>query len=120
MNKITYTIVFLFLATFGFAQTDSDYENTLKTVADGYNNKDSNAIFGLFSSDLQSTISLDQLKALVEDTYTQKGKVVGESTFLVEDDSGRRYLSEFENASSVIVIQLSQDMKISKFAIEEY
>ncbi len=112
-------MLLFFVLQFGFSQTDSDYQNALITISKAFNSKDSNTLFASFSSELQSTFVLEKVNDFLNENYEAKG-TMGEFTLLVEDDDGRRYLTEFENASSVIFIVLSQDKKITKFAIEEY
>ncbi|WP_271768023.1 hypothetical protein [Aquimarina algiphila] len=119
MNKITYTIVLLCFVQFGFSQTDNDYQTIITTISEGYNAKDANKIFSVFSADLQSTFSLDKVKSFIEENHASKG-AMSESTLLVEEDGNRRYLTEFENASSVLVLGLSSDNKVKTFALEEY
>lgn len=119
MNKITFTIVCLLFLQFGFSQTDSDYEKVITTISDGYNAKDANMIFSIFSADLQSSFPLNKVESFIKDNHDSKG-TMNESVLLVEEDGNRRYLTEFENASSVLVLGLSSDNKIKIFALEEY
>ncbi len=119
MNKITCTIVLLSFLQFGFSQTDSDYEKIIATISNGYNIKDANKIFDIFSAELQSTFTLDKVKNFITDNQNSKG-AMGESVFLLEEDGNRRYLAEFDNASSVLILGLNSDNKIKIFALEEY
>lgn len=119
MNKITIMILLVFVAFSGFSQTDSDYQNAINTISEGYNANDPNKIFGTFSSDLQSKLALEQLQKMIENYHASKG-TMGDSTFLLEENGVKRYLTEFENISSVLVLKLSSDNKLTEFAIEEY
>ncbi len=119
MKKTTYLIVLLFSMQFVLAQSDSDYQNAIAIVSDGYNSNNAQKIFDAFSADLQSSFTLDKVKTFISKNQSTKG-TMGESSFLLDDNGSKRYLTEFENASSILVIKLTADNKINQLALEEY
>ncbi len=119
MKKTTYVILLLFCVHFGFSQTEDDYQKTLTSIAEGYNSKEPQKIFDLFSAELQSTFTLDKVNEFINDNQANKGEM-GTSTYLLDEDNCKRYLTEFENSSMVLIICLSADNKITKLLLEEY
>ncbi|SEM32254.1 hypothetical protein SAMN04487910_4730 [Aquimarina amphilecti] len=117
MKKITY--VLLLSICFSFTQTEDSYQMTITKISDAYNAKDANSLFGLFSSDLQSSFTLDKVTSFITDNQAKKG-TMGESSFLMDDDGNKRYLMEFENSSTILVLGLSSDNKITHLSLEEY
>ncbi len=118
MKKIIYITLLLF-AHIAMAQTDADYDSSLKEIAEAYNAKDSSKIFDLFSEDLKTTFTLEKVKVFLDDTHTNKG-LMGEQTFLTDEEGEKTYLVEFDSISSIIIISLTTDKKLSKLSIEEY
>ncbi|MFD2564671.1 hypothetical protein [Aquimarina rubra] len=119
MKKITYLLILSICFSFSFTQTEDSYQMTVTKISDAYNAKDANQLFELFSSDLQSSFTLDKVQSFITDNQTKKGKM-GESSFLMDDEGSKRYLVEFENSSTILVLKLSPDNKITQLSLEEY
>ncbi|WP_299223818.1 hypothetical protein [uncultured Aquimarina sp.] len=117
MKKITYLL--LLCVCFSFTQTEDSYQMTITKISNAYNAKDANKLFELFSSDLQSSFTLDKVQSFIADNQAKKG-TIGESSFLVDDEGTKRYLVEFENASTILILKLSSDNKITQLSLEEY
>ncbi|GAA4114978.1 hypothetical protein GCM10022393_14880 [Aquimarina addita] len=118
MKKIT-ILFLLFIAMASFTQTEDSYKTTVVKISESYNAKDAKAIFDLFSAELQSTFTLEKVESFIQDNQMDKG-MIGESSFLVEEETTRHYLLEFDNTSTILVIGLSSDNKINKLSLEEY
>ncbi|WP_271768027.1 hypothetical protein [Aquimarina algiphila] len=118
MKKILCLALFLFLQV-SFSQTQEDYQKIINEISEGYNAKDANKIFSVFSADLQSTFTLEKVKTFITDNQTKKGSMGG-YTFLIDEDKEKRYLIEFEHSSMILILGLSKDNKITKFTLEEY
>ncbi|WP_108805450.1 hypothetical protein [Aquimarina sp. Aq107] len=117
MKKITYLL--LLCICFSFTQTEDSYQMTITKISDAYNAKNADSLFGLFSPDLQSSFTLDKVKSFITNNQSKKGSM-GESSFLMDDDGNKRYLTEFENSSTILVLGLSSDNKITHLSLEEY
>ncbi|WP_299241114.1 DUF3887 domain-containing protein [uncultured Aquimarina sp.] len=115
MKKLIYFGLF-FCLHIGVAQSDADYENTMKTIIDSYNANDAQQIFDQFSTDLQATFTVDKVKEFLAKTLEDQGKF-SEFDFM-DQDGGNRYLVQSENDSVILVIVLSADLKLTKFAVE--
>ncbi|GAA4111218.1 hypothetical protein GCM10022393_08770 [Aquimarina addita] len=117
MKKITYLLL-LFVCC-SFLQTEDSYQSAITEIADAYNQKDADKIFNLFSSELQSSFTIDKVKDFVKDNQESNG-LMGEFSFLMDDETGKRYLLEFENSTMILVLELSTDNKIIRLSLEEY
>ncbi|GAA0720010.1 hypothetical protein GCM10009430_19730 [Aquimarina litoralis] len=115
MKKLFF-ICLLFCFQITVAQTDADYENTLKNIVASYNASDAQKIFDQFSADLQASYPLDKLKAFLTKTLEDQGKF-SEFDFM-DKDGGHRYLIQSESDSIILVIELSPDLKLTKFTTE--
>ncbi|WP_299252045.1 hypothetical protein [uncultured Aquimarina sp.] len=115
MKKLMY-FGLLFCLHICVAQSDVDYENTMKTIIDSYNSNDAQKVFDQFSTDLQATFTIDKVKEFLTKTLEDQGKF---SEFdLMDQDGGYRYLVQSENDSIILVLVLSVDLKLTKFAVE--
>lgn len=117
MKKITYLLLLVFC--FSFAQTEDAYQTTLSKISEVYNTKNADALFDLFSLELQSAFPLEKVKNFINENQNNKGNI-GDISFLLDDNGTKRYLVEFDEASSVLILGLSLDNKITKLSIEEY
>ncbi|MBW1295153.1 hypothetical protein [Aquimarina litoralis] len=117
MKKII--LLLLVCSCFSFLQTEDSYKMTVTKIADAYNAKDADQIFGLFAADLQSSFTLDKVKTFITDNHAKKG-MMGSSAFLMDDEGNKRYLMEFDNSSTILILGLSTDNKITKLELEEY
>lgn len=117
MKKIT--LLLLVCICSSFIQTEDSYKMTVTKITDAYNAKDADQIFGLFSSELQSSFTLDKVKSFITDNHSKKGKM-GSSSFLMDDEGNKHYLMEFDNSSTILILGLSTDNKITELALEEY
>ncbi len=119
MNKTTYLIIMLFSVQSIFCQTEKDYENTIQVITEAYNANDADKLFATFSPNLQSSFTIDKVKSFISENQSTKGSM-GSASFLLDDNGSKRYLTEFDNASSILVIQLSADQKVTMLLLEEY
>ncbi|AXT49986.1 hypothetical protein D1818_03770 [Aquimarina sp. BL5] len=115
MKKLIYFGLF-FCLHICVAQSDADYGNTMKTIIESYNANDAQKIFDQFSTDLQATFTIDKVKEFVTKTLENQGKF-SEFDFM-DNDGGNRYLVQSESDSIILVITLSADLKLTKFAVE--
>ncbi|WP_299440914.1 hypothetical protein [uncultured Aquimarina sp.] len=117
MKKITYLL--LLCICFSFTQTEDSYQMVITKISDSYNAKDADKLFELFSPELQSSFTLDKVKSFITNNQSKKG-AMGESSFLMDDEGNKRYLVEFENSSTILILRLSSDNKITQLSLEEY
>ena len=117
MRKIT--LLLLLTICFSFTQTEDSYKMTVTKITDAYNAKDAKMMFNLFSADLQSTFTVDKVQSFINDNQSKKG-AMGEVAFLVDDENSKRYLVEFENSSTILILGLSSENKITQLSLEEY
>ncbi|PKV51517.1 Protein of unknown function (DUF3887) [Aquimarina sp. MAR_2010_214] len=118
MKKILSIILFLFLQI-SFSQTQEDYQEVISEITNAYNTKDADKVFNAFSVELQSTFTLEKVKQFVSENQTKKGPM-GASAFLLDEEKAKRYLTEFENTSMILILGISPDKKITKLTLEEY
>ncbi|WP_408030200.1 hypothetical protein [Tenacibaculum xiamenense] len=116
MKKLIFT---LFLSTSIFSQTEEDYKNTLDFISKAFNEQKSEAIFQKFSTSLQQNLQAEELKKKLDSLHKDKGKMSSFELILKEEDL-KNFLVEFENASMLILINLSPEGKIKKFEIKDY
>lgn len=118
MKKITFLILVVLVSS-SFTQNSNDFDSILKAISKEYNTKNTQALFDLFTQELQIKFPLDKLKTFISDSHLQNGKM-GESSFLMDEDGDKRFLIEFDNSTLIMVLGLTPEHKISKFAFEEY
>ncbi len=116
MKKLIFV---LFLSTSVFSQTEEDYKNTLDFISKAFNEQKSEAIFQKFSATLQQNLQEAVLKQKLDSLRKDKGKMSSYELILKEEDINN-FLLEFENASMLLLINLSSDGKIKKFEIKDY
>jgi len=117
MKKIT--LLLLLSICFSFTQTEDSYKMTINKIADAYNAKDAKIIYNLFTPELQTTFTMDKVESFIADNQAAKG-IMGEHSFLLEEEGAKRYLVEFENASTILVLKLSSENLIHSLSLEEY
>ena len=117
--KQLFFLIFLCTSAFTFSQTEGDYEAVITSFTKSYNNQNSETIFNLFTSELQSTLSLDKLKANFAEVKKNQGEM-SEATFLLDDEKGKSYLISFENGDMLLTLLLDSDKKIKIFELKEY
>jgi len=115
MKKLIY-LSLLFCFHIVAAQSDADYENTMKTIVEAYNANDAQKLFDKFSADLQATFTLDKVKEFCTKNLESQGKF--SEYDLMDTDGGHRYLIQTDSDSVILVIDLSADLKLTKFALE--
>ena len=112
-------ILALFLSTSVFSQTEEDYRYTLDFISKAFNNHKTEAIFQRFNPTLQQNFNETVLKKQLDSLREDKGKMSSYELILKEKE-GKNFLVEFENASMLLLINLSSDGKIKKFEIKDY
>lgn len=117
MKKIYFLFMLFFICQFSFAQTDADYDNTVKVVVEGLQNNDAQKVFDLFSDDLKSTLSLEALQEMMTGAVKEYG-TPGEFDFMMDDEGLKRFLIQTDKDSFMLDIALSGDIKITQLKIE--
>lgn len=119
MKQLIAVMLILFLSNTVFSQTVDDYENTLQLVRTAYNKKDPSLIYQKFSSSLKKELEEDAFNKMIQNLNKDKGKMLGHELIL-EEETGKNFLVDFENGSMLLMIHLSSDNQISTFNIKEY
>ncbi|SED17389.1 Protein of unknown function [Tenacibaculum sp. MAR_2009_124] len=112
-------IFILFLSTSVFSQTEEDYSKTLDFISKAFNEQKTEAIFKKFSLSLQRNFREEVLKEQLDSLLKDKGRI--SSYELIFKEKGlQNFLVELENASMLLLINLSSDGKIKNFEIKDY
>ncbi|CAM1355183.1 MULTISPECIES: hypothetical protein [Tenacibaculum] len=117
--KKTTLLLFFFLSQISYSQTENDYTEVITNLRKSYNLKDSKKIFESFSSDLKTTFTLDKVKHFIEDYHKSAG-IMGSSSFLIDDNDAKRFLTEFDHNSLLLIIGISPNKKITKLILDDY
>lgn len=112
-------LLFIFCAQIATAQTSEDYQTTIDQLKVSYNNQDASAIHNLLADSYKTSYPLQDLKTLITETQQTKG-AIEDSSLLMEDETGVRFLVQFTESDSVFVLLLNGEGLLTKFEIEEY
>lgn len=116
MKKLIYLSLFICFHI-STAQSDADYENTMKIIVEAYNANDAQKLYDQFSTDLQATFTLDKVKEFCTKNMEGQGKF--SEYDLMETEGGHRYLVQTDSDSVILLIALSADLKLTKFALDD-
>ncbi|WP_075342452.1 hypothetical protein [Tenacibaculum agarivorans] len=118
--KILYiSLLLLLFSVAAHSQSEEDYQNALGLVKKAFNEKQATSLYEKFSSSLKGKLKQDAFTKTMDSLHTEKG-TLSSYELILEENKERSYLTEFENASMLLLIQLSPEGEISTFTIKEY
>jgi len=119
MNRFKLSLFTILLSTIVFSQSEEDYNSTLELINKAFNQKEASLIHNQFSADLKSSINEASFKKMIDSLYVEKSQLQS-IDLLMEDDSEKSYLVDFEKGAMLMLLKLDTNNKISTFKITEY
>lgn len=119
MKKIICVIILLCCFHFTSAQTEEDYEKIVTSITEAFNSGNKEAILKMCSADFIKATPPEEFGGQFE-AYTKELGKVNSHEFWMEGERGNCFLLEFDNASMVLIIKLTSDIKIADMHLEEY
>ena len=114
-----YTILLLFFATQSIlSQHTVAYENAIKKFQENFNTQNVDAIFDMYITDMQETMTKDGVSVFVKGCYEQFGNLK-KITFVETAEGVNTYTAEFDKTNLAMDLQLSNDGKISTIQFQE-
>ncbi len=101
-----------------FSQDKTSYETAVQAFQENYNTQNVDAIFELYTKELQEAMTKEGVARFVNGCYEQFGKL--KNIIFIETAEGvNSYTAEFDKISLVMEIQLSTDGKIATIQFQE-
>ncbi|WP_109097578.1 DUF3887 domain-containing protein [Aquimarina sp. AU58] len=115
-----YLILFFtcFTIQYGLAQDANTYESTTKTFLENYNAQDVIAIFEMYTSEMQESMTKEGVSNFINGCYGQFGSIK-KITFVETAEGVYSYKVIFDKATLAMDLQLSADGKISTIQFQE-
>lgn len=119
---MNYKMLFLFFSLFTLpivAQETEAYKNATKAFQENFNMQNADAVFDLYSTDIQEAMTKEGVTRFVQGCYQQFGNlktVIYKST---TDNGINSYSAEFDKITLVMEIMLTDDGKISSVQFQE-
>ncbi len=114
--------VFLLLICFTtqsiLAQHSAAYEKITKAFQQHFNAQNIDAVFELYTSEMQETMTKEGVSRFVKGCHDQFGNLK-KLTFIETTEGINSYTTEFDKTSLVMELQLSADGKISTIQFQE-
>ncbi|TSE09537.1 DUF3887 domain-containing protein [Aquimarina algiphila] len=100
------------------AQDATAYENTIKAFQENFNAQNVDAIFALYTPEMQETMTKEGVKRFVNGCHEQFGNLK-KLTFIQTAENINSYTAEFEKISLVMELLLSPNGKIATIQFQE-
>ncbi|MCX2763411.1 DUF3887 domain-containing protein [Aquimarina muelleri] len=100
------------------SQDATTYENTIKTFQKNFNAQNVDAIFDMYTTDMQETITKEGVSSFVKGCYEQFGNLK-KITFVETTEGIYTYTAEFDKTNLSMDLQLSDNGKISTIQFQE-
>lgn len=107
-----------FTIQYGLAQDASTYESTTKTFLEYFNTQDVNAIFDMYTSEMQESMTKERVSNFINGCYGQFGSIKN-ITFIETAEGIYSYEVAFDKAVLAMDLQLNADGKISTIQFQE-
>ena len=121
MKNILLIILLALITNLSFAQTESI---TYKTVADNfeknYNAGDFDAIFNMFSVEMQKALPLEKTREFFTGLKSQAGKIVKREFVNYENGTYASYKTNFERALFAVNISVDNNSKINGLFVKPF
>ncbi len=114
--------ILLFLICFStqaiLSQDEAVYQNITKSFQESFNAQNVDAIFELYTPEMQEAMTKEGVTRFVNGCHEQFGNLK-KLTFIETAEGINSYTAEFEKTSLVMELQLSADGKISTIQFQE-
>ncbi|WP_103071437.1 DUF3887 domain-containing protein [Aquimarina sediminis] len=117
MKYIVLLLVF-FTTQFVLAQDASTYENATKAFQKQFNAQDTDAIFDMYTTEMQETMTKEGVARFVKGCYKQFGNL-NDITFIETAEGVNSYTAVFDKANLGMDLQLDANGKISTIQFQE-
>ncbi|EZH72089.1 hypothetical protein ATO12_24435 [Aquimarina atlantica] len=107
-----------FTIQYGVAQDASTYESTTKTFLENFNAQDVNAIFEMYTLEMQESMTKEGVSNFINGCYGQFGNMKN-ITFVETAEGVYSYKVTFDKATLGMDLQLNADGKISTIQFQE-
>lgn len=111
-------LLICFSTQYILAQDATMYENTTKAFQENFNAQNVDAIFKLYTTEMQETMTKEGVKRFVNGCHDQFGNLKN-LTFIQTSESINSYTAEFEKTSLVMELLLNSDGKIVTIQFQE-
>lgn len=115
--KYIYLLLICVITSSTFAQS-ADYEKVTKSFQDNFNSQNVDAIFNLYTSEMQEAMTKEGVARFVNGCFEQFGSLKS-LTFIETAEGINSYTADFDKISLVMELQLSSDGKISTIQFQE-
>ena len=120
MKYLSLFIVLSFVVNLAFGQSEKEnYRTVAAEFEKNYNTDGFDTIFGLFSSDMQKALPLDNTKAFLTNLKSQYGKIT-KREFERYENTYASYKTNFERALFTVNISVDDDSKINGMFVKPY
>ncbi len=100
------------------AQDDAMYEKTIVAFQENFNAQNVDAIYNLYTSEMQEAMNKEGVTRFVNGCFEQFGSLTSLS-FIETTEGINRYTATFEKISLIMELQLNRDGKISTIQFQE-
>lgn len=100
------------------SQDSAAYENATKKFQENFNAQNIDAIFDMYTTEMQETMTKDGVSDFVKGCYGQFGNLK-KMTFVETAEGVNTYTAEFDKTNLTMDLQLSNDGKISSIQFLE-
>ena len=120
MKNLVFIILLSLTVDLTFAQSEKDNSKIVAAEYEkNYNAEDFDAIFAMFSSDMQKALPLDKTKGFLTGLKAQAGKIT-KREFERYEDTYASYKTNFERALLTVNISVDADSKINGLFVKPY
>jgi hypothetical protein len=116
--KYTTLLLICFTTQSILAQDASMYQNVTKKFQENFNAQDINAVFNMYTSDLQKSTTKEGVSRFINGCHEQFGNIKN-ITFTETIERVYSYKVEFDKTILAMDLQLSNDGKISTIQLQE-
>ncbi|MCK8524019.1 DUF3887 domain-containing protein [Aquimarina sp. D1M17] len=117
MKHILLLLICLYAHT-TFCQDEATYNKTLEIFQENFNAQNVDAVFNLYTTEMQEAMTKEGITRFVNGCYTQFGNL--KNLIFVETAEGvNSYTAEFDKISLLMEVQLSADGKIATIQFQE-
>ncbi len=120
LNVMKYILLFLicFTAQSILSQDEIAYKTAIRAFQENFNVQNVNAVFNLYTSEMQEAMTKEGVKRFVNGCYEQFGKLKS-LTFIETTEGVNSYMAEFEKINLTMELQLNENGKISTIQFQE-
>ncbi|HOX82489.1 MAG TPA: DUF3887 domain-containing protein, partial [Chryseolinea sp.] len=120
MKNLHLIIALSFVVNLAFAQAEKEnYKTVVAKFEKNYNAENFDAVFNMFSSDMQKALPLDKTKGFLTNLKLQSGKIT-KREFERYENTYASYKTNFERALYTVNISVDGDSKINGMFVKPY